>query len=280
MTSTTTRRILATAAAVITAGGALLAGHAATANPGGGYVAFGDSFVANPGATDQANGTGSIGANGCPVSTTNVGHNVAQRLNLELRDYSCNGTVAYVPTTPKQLSGYVEQAIQNGDVNHGTKLITVAVGANDAMQAFWAPNEAQNDMYHKAVTGAINRLKEHAPNAQVIVIGMPEISSRDGEHYMCPANVFGNAPRVPAAPVRTFEDNLQARQIAVAEATGSTFLNMKDVSNVDAAMCAPDGQRHVSAFLDSDTANYNMPNHLTHEGSRVVAGEVANAYRG
>ena len=55
---------------------------------------------------------------------------------------------------------------------------------------------------------------------------------------------------------------------------------MKDVSNVDAAMCGPDGERHMSAFLDSDTANYNMPNHLTHEGSRVVATQVANAYRG
>lgn len=148
------------------------------------------------------------------------------------------------------------------------------------MQAFWAPNEVQNDMFHQSVTASINRLKEHAPNARVMVIGLPEIASRDGENYMCPANVFGNAPRVPAAPVRVLEENLQARQFGVAQATGSTFINMKDVSNVDAAMCGPDGERHVSAFLDSDTANYNMPNHLTHEGSRVVATQVANAYRG
>ena len=85
---------------------------------------------------------------------------------------------------------------------------------------------------------------------------------------------------MPAAPVRVLEENLQARQFGVAQATGSTFINMKDVSNVDAAMCGPDGERHMSAFLDSDTANYNMPNHLTHEGSRVVATQVANAYRG
>ena len=279
MKPTMTRRILATTAAVLTAGTALIAGNAATANPNGEYVAFGDSFVANPGATDEANGTGRPGAV-CPVSTTNVGHNVAHQLDMQLHDYTCNGTVAYVPTTPKTLAGYVETAIQNGHVNVNTQLITVAIGANDAMQAFWAPNEVQNDMFHQSVTGSINRLKEHAPNARVMVIGLPEIASRDGENYMCPANVFGNAPRVPAAPVRVVEDALQARQFAAAEATGSTFINMKDVSNVDAAMCGPDGERHVSAFLDSDVANYNMPNHLTHEGSRVVATQVANAYRG
>lgn len=279
MKPTMTRRILATTVAALTAGGALLAGHAANANPGGGYVALGDSFVANPGATDEANGTGRPGKV-CPVSATNVGHNVAERLGLQLHDYSCNGTVAYVPTTPKSLAGFAEQAIANGDVNHDTKLITIAIGANDAMQAFWAPDDVQNDMYHRAVTGTINRLKEHAPNAQVMLIGMPEITSRDDVHYACPANVFGHAPQVPAAPVHVVEMNLQNRQIRAAEATGSTFINMKDVSNINAAMCGPDGQRHVSAMLDSDTANYNMPNHLTHEGSRVVAGEVARAYRG
>ncbi|WP_295629108.1 GDSL-type esterase/lipase family protein [uncultured Corynebacterium sp.] len=274
-----TRRILATTAAVLTAGSALIAGNAASANPNGEYVAFGDSFVANPGATDEANGTGRLGAV-CPVSTTNVGHNVAAQLEMQLHDYTCNGTVAYVPTTPKTLGGYVETAIQNGHVNGNTKLITIAIGANDAMQTFWAPDQIQNDMYHEAVTGSINRLKEKAPDARVMVIGLPEIASRDGEHYMCPANVFGNAPRVPMAPVRVVEDALQARQFNAAQATGSTFINMKDVSNVDAAMCGPDGERHVSAFLDTDIANYNMPNHLTHEGSRVVATQVANAYRG
>ncbi|MDK8768577.1 GDSL-type esterase/lipase family protein [Corynebacterium freneyi] len=279
MKPTTTRRTLTAAAAALTAGAALLPGTTAAANPNGEYVAFGDSFVANPGATDEANGTGRPG-HVCPVSTTNVGHNVAAQLDMTLHDYTCNGTVAYVPTTPKQLGGYVDTAINNGHVNHNTKLITIAIGANDAMQAFWAPNEIQDDMYHQAVTGTINRLKEHAPNARVMVIGMPEIISRDGEHYMCPVNVFGNAPRVPAAPARIFEDNLQARQARAAEATGATFINLKDVSNVDAAMCGPDGERHVSAFVDSDTANYNMPNHLTHHGSRVVATQVADAYRG
>ena len=36
------------------AGGALIAGNTATANPDGEYVAFGDSFVANPGANMPA----------------------------------------------------------------------------------------------------------------------------------------------------------------------------------------------------------------------------------
>ena len=81
------RRILATTAAVITAGGALIAGNTVNANPNGEYVAFGDSFVANPGATDEANGTGRPGAV-CPVSTTNVGHNVAHQLGMQLHDYT------------------------------------------------------------------------------------------------------------------------------------------------------------------------------------------------
>ena len=117
MKPTMTRRILATTAAVLTAGGALIAGNTATANPNGEYVAFGDSFVANPGATDEANGTGRPGAV-CPVSPPTSATTSPTSWTCSCTT-TCNGTVAYVPTTPKTLAGYVE-TIQNGHVSGST----------------------------------------------------------------------------------------------------------------------------------------------------------------
>lgn len=272
------RRVVAAAAAVLTSAAAVLTvSGVAQAQPGN-YVAFGDSFPANPGFTDEQNDTGRPGYV-CPVSETNVGHQVAQRTGLELRDYTCNGTVVYMPT-PKALNIYVDQAIERGSLDHNTKLVTFFVGANDTMQAFWAPTDIQDNMFRDSMVAAIDKVKQHTKDAKIMIIGYPEITSRDDVHFACPVNAFGFAPQVPAAPVHVVEMSLQQRQIDAANRTGVQFINMKDVSNVNVAMCGRDGERQVSAFLDSDIGTYNMTNHLTHHGSRVFGDVIANAYRG
>lgn len=274
MKTSLTRRVSMAVAAAAMGAATLMASGVAQANPGN-YVAFGDSFPANPGQSSPT----VQGENGCPQAENNIARLAGKKMGLDVRDFTCTGTVVHVPS-PKNLMNYINDAIAKGALNGDTKLVTVFAGANDAMQTVWAPAQLQNDWFQTSMTEAINKIKQHAPNARVISVGYPEFTSRDDAHFMCPINVNGFAPHVPAAPVYPLEMAVQARQIRAAETTGTEFLNMKDVSNINVAMCGVDGERQVSAFLDSDTSQYNMTNHLTHRGSEVFAQEIANKYRG
>lgn len=270
------RRPLALALAAVAAAAGLAAAPAgpAAAAPAGGYVAFGDSFPANPGPGDEVPGAG-----GCPQGRGNVGRLLAGTLGLRLHDHTCNGSTAFMPGQPqKTLRGQIEAATAAGHLNGATRLVTVFIGANDAAQAGWAPAPAQDAAFHEAVVAALRDIRARTPRAQVKLVGYPELTSRDDRHFACPVNVAGVAPEVPAAPVHVAEAQLQHRQAAAAAAAGAHFVDMKDVAHVRAGMCAPDGERLVSAVLDSDVAQYNMTNHLTHRGSRVFADVIAVRY--
>lgn len=244
----------------------------------GNYVAFGDSFPANPGHTDDWNGTGAVGRGACKISQTNIGHLVAEDLGLQLRDHSCNGAVVYMPSD-NTLNSQVDAAVGSGDLDGDTRLVTIFIGGNDAGRTFWAPGEIQDREFAASFATAMGKIRDHAPNSNVLVVGYPEFSSPDGLNYACPVNIFGNAPRVPAAPVRIVEDNLQRRQHDAAMASGATFVDMKETANVDVAMCGAEGERLMSAFVDTDITNYNQPTHLTMNGSRVFADSIIAAHQ-
>lgn len=275
MASSLIRRVAAATAAACTIAAGVIGGTVADADPAGNYVAFGDSFAANPGPQDPAP---VMGRGGCPQSPSNIGSHVAAQTALELHDYSCNGAVVYM-NEQKGVNAQVDNAIGQGSVGPETKLVTFFVGANDTMQNFIAPKEIQDDLFQQKMTEAINKVKDKAPQAKIMVIGYPEFTSRDEAHYACFINFNGFAPHLNLPPVHDLEMNLQARQERAAHDTGTQFLNLKDVSNVNVAMCAPDGQRQVSAILDSDTASYNMTNHPTFYGSEVIGTTIANAYK-
>lgn len=272
-TSLTRRASMAIAAAALGAA-TFISGGIAQAEPGN-YVAFGDSFPANPGQSSPSE----PGENGCPQAVNNISRLVGSKTGLQVRDFTCTGTVVHVPS-PKNLMNYVNDAVAKGALNGDTKLVTIFAGANDAMQTVWAPAQLQDDWFQTSMTEAINKIKMAAPNARVISVGYPEFTSRDDAHFACPVNVNGFAPHVPAAPIYPLEMAVQQRQVRAAETTGTEFLNMKDISNVNVAMCGPDGEREVSAFLDSDTAQYNMTNHLTHRGSEVFAEAIRHQFQG
>lgn len=275
MKKNTVRRTLAMVAASAMAVGASVMGAATASAALGKYVAFGDSFPANPGMTDAANGWERIGAGGCPQSAQNVGHHVAWQTGLELHDWSCNGTVSYMPNTPERtLLTQIDNASASGHLQ-GARLVTFFLGANDAMQSFWAPSEMQDQMYVDNVRAAIDRVKAESPQAQVMIVGYPEFISADPSHVACPINVGGVAPRIGAAPVKVYEDSLQHRQWRAASESGATFLNMKERVNVNVGMCG-DENRLVSAFIDDNVGEYNMTNHLTHAGSIEFARAIVD----
>lgn len=264
---------VAAAAAMVAS---LLSGGVANALPAGKYVAFGDSFPANPGQSDPA----VPGRGGCPISSSNIGKHVAEQAGLELHDYSCNGTTVFIPNQPqKSVIGQVDNAIAQGSLGPDTQLATFFVGANDTMQASILPVPLQDDLYVKNLTEAIRKAQAVAPQARIMVIGYPAFTSADETHYACPINANGFAPHIPAGLLHTVEMNLQNRQQRAAAETGVGFVNLKEVSHIDVAMCGKDGERQVSAILDSDTASYNMTNHPTFHGSQVMGTTIANVYK-
>ncbi|WP_051260321.1 GDSL-type esterase/lipase family protein [Corynebacterium sputi] len=264
------RRAAAIVIASGTAVGATIFGVTAATAATNDYVSFGDSFPANPGQTDA------VAGKMCPVSHQNVGHKVREKTSLNLKDYSCNGTVVYMPNTPEKiLLSQVEAARANNDLKDAS-LVTFFVGANDAMQSFPFPSQIQQDLYLNNMNQAVETVRAEAPNAKIVIVGYPEFIGTENQ-ITCPINVAGFAPHVPAGPVKFFEDNLQDRQAAVAEANGVQFLDMKQVANVEAGLCATEGG-YVSAFIDSNVGEYNMPVHLTHTGSDVFANEIVKAY--
>lgn len=276
MKNNVVRRAAASTAAASALAATLLTGGVANALPTGNYVAFGDSFAANPGQSDPA----VPGRGGCPISVSNIGSHVARQTGLELHDYSCNGTTAYVPNQPqKTLMGQVDNAIAQGSLGPNTQLVTIYVGANDAMLGSPLPVNVQDELYKVNVVAALDKIKAANPTARVMLIGYPAFTSNDPSHYACPINANGFAPHIPLGFLNQFEMALQNRQAQTAAAAGVGFVNMKDIANIDVAMCGPDGGRMVSAILDTDVASYNMTNHPTFYGSEVTGTTIANVYK-
>lgn len=250
----------------------------AAAQPGaaaGNYVAFGDSFQANPNRNDPV-----IGRGPCAQSDRGIGHHVSNGTGLALHDYSCNGTTVFSNNAPeKTLRGQVENAKAQGSLNGDTKLVTIFAGANDAMVSAFLPAHIHDELFQKGMTEAIAAVKEAAPNAKVFVVGYPAFTSADEAHFACPINANGFAPRIPAGLFHMAEMTLQDRQARAAEQAGVTFVNQKETANVEVGMCAIDGERQVSAILDSDIASYNMTNHPTFLGAEKMGARIAEEYK-
>ncbi|WP_297452735.1 GDSL-type esterase/lipase family protein [uncultured Corynebacterium sp.] len=281
MKNNVVRRAVTSAAAASTLAASLLAGGIANAQgvaglPSGNYVAFGDSFAANPNESAPT----AWSRSGCSSATDNIGSHIAAQTGLELHDYACAGTNAFTPNEPrKTLLGQVDDAIARGSLGPNTQLVTVFVGANDIWRnPFMSPAD-QDRLYHVNVVQALNKIKAANSTARIMLIGYPAFTSADPVHYACPINANGFAPRIPAAGLHDIEMALQNRQIAAANETQVGFVNMKEIANIDVAMCGRDGERQVSAILDTDTATYYMTNHPTIHGSRVAGTTIANVYK-
>ncbi|WP_183092454.1 SGNH/GDSL hydrolase family protein [Nocardioides stalactiti] len=212
------------------------------------YVAFGDSYTAAP-------GTGPFSRDdNCAQTTVNYPHQIAEELGLELQDHSCNGAttedVVGAQTTPR---GLEIQGPQIDGVDEDTDLVTFRLGANDfgliarifGCAAAYAkgnlgdspdpcttldasspqgPAAERFDDLARNVEGALQAIRDRAPNAEVIVIGYPQIVPPSG-----------SCDQLPLAPgdeawargiVEGFNDALQAG----ADAIGATYVDMFEPS--------------------------------------------------
>lgn len=167
------------------------------------YVAIGDSYTAAPElATQIAVSTPA----GCDQSDANYPHIIAKHLKVaSLTDMSCSGAFTKHLTSPQWTSDGTNQP-QGKALSSETKLVTVSLGGNDSkllplfFECAGKPHDAANPSFcvekfrsggkNKFVSSVqevrpdINKLldtvRSEAPNAEVYVVGYPQITPDDG----------------------------------------------------------------------------------------------------
>ncbi|MGQ4616188.1 GDSL-type esterase/lipase family protein [Nocardia sp. R7R-8] len=253
----------------------------AEADPTGGgaeYVALGDSGAATTGVRNF-----DISAPfRCLRSTANTPHLIARDLGLQIDDRTCNSAViadlsaAQQPGIPPQFDA----------LGPATRLVTVHIGANDALMAEhivachgygltgaggcagpeWS---ADIDAIAPSYAAALRQITARAPRALIVVDGWPRYV-RDGG---CPALV-GLRPS-DAAPIRAAFDRLNSVVSRVAIAHGATYVDTSAASEGRDA-CAPVGVRWMEPVLATETL---VPYHLNPQGMRGIADVVVPAIR-
>lgn len=163
------------------------------------YVALGDSFTAAPlvGPTDRAQG--------CLRSTQNYPAQVAEALDSELTDVSCSGAdTAALVGAQRTADGAVPAQFEA--LSEDTSLVTVGIGGND-FGVYSTLTEACVDARRQDPTGTpcqdalgrrgiadlredirtvgdrlvavVDGIRNRAPQAEVVVVGYPEIVPDD-----------------------------------------------------------------------------------------------------
>ena len=169
------------------------------------YVAMGDSYTSAPGVGETAD-------EGCFRSSSNYPSLVAAERGLELTDVSCGGatttSLVGVQETP---SGAVPP--QFAALTPGTDVVTLSIGGNDedlfpellttclglrdqdpdgapCRDAFNADGSDRAleiiELVEHRVTSALTGIRDRAPDAQVVLVGYPQVAPTEGECDLLP----------------------------------------------------------------------------------------------
>ncbi|WP_327118513.1 SGNH/GDSL hydrolase family protein [Nocardia sp. NBC_01730] len=256
---------------------AVAAPTSAVPTEGAEYVALGDSGAAT---TGVRNFDASAPLR-CIRSTADTPKLVAQDLGLRLDDRTCSS--ARIPDlTTSQGPGIAPQFDALGP---NTRLVTVHIGANDALmaehiiachatgvlgRACAGPSwDADIDGIAASYSTALRQISTLAPNAKVFVDGWP-LYIRDGG---CP-EVVGLRPS-DAVHVQAAFDRLNTVVARGAAANGATYVDTRTASEGH-DMCAPVGVRWFDPVLATETL---LPYHPTPQGMRGVADVIVAAVR-
>lgn len=242
----------------------------------GPVVAFGDSYFA-----DSASPTTGVGLSGCPQGSGNIPRLIAEKLDREIKDYSCSGAVAYLDAGQSQtIEAQVDMAINNGDLNEDTSLVPISIGGNDGMPQTLVPGEQQASGFINKMDEILPRIKEHAPNADVQLVGYPKMSLPGGK-ICAPVHVGVHIPfEIPLHLVEQEENIINDYQRTAAEQHDVTFVDLKE-STDGYGPCAPDDMRWVSGMFDASIGTtYTMPLHLTEKANQFISDVVVEAHGG
>jgi GDSL-like Lipase/Acylhydrolase family len=178
--------------------------HAAAPRPGRSYVALGDSYAAGYGIGTS---TGRP-VRGCDQSSQDYPHLVAAKLGLNLTDVTCAGaTTANLDQVPQRTDAGAPP-LQDAALNQLTSLVTLTIGGNDlgfasiaSQCAAWSSSgplvfhagiscrqayvrdgidslrRTSDDVVRPALARDLQDIHRRAPQATVVVVGYPAISS-------------------------------------------------------------------------------------------------------
>ena len=250
MTSTSTRRRSRRAAAAATLGIVLLGLTACGGSddpvrptPGGSpfspYVALGDSYTA-------VSGTDTEVGDACLRSADAYPNLLAAKLGIEdVKNVSCGGATTGNLTSTQYPLGKGRNDPQLDALSDDTKLVTLGIGTNDEgyatltlvscflingrEQSSCAPYLArpQSDLDElvatigRNVADALDKIKEAAPNARVVLVGYPRMLPNDSS---CKDEV--PLPKAALERVRTSGKDVNTTLTEVAAKAGVDFLDM------------------------------------------------------
>jgi lysophospholipase L1-like esterase len=245
------------------------------------YVAMGDSFAA---------GSLVLPAKEvltCARSAVNYASLVAQQLQpAKFRDVTCGGatTAHFANPQPGIIAGTA--APQYDALSADTTVVTVGIGGNDVglvglaiscvnllPQGVGTSCKATNtaggvdrlaqkiDAFAPTYGTVIERIRERAPQAKILMVGYPTGIKKGGCWPFVP--VWGvDADYLQAALTR-----LNARMAEQANAHGATYVDLATPS-VGHDMCKPAGTRWIEGLIPSPTTNGLVPLHPNAAGLR------------
>lgn len=252
----------------------------ATAAPGAELVTFGDSFTANPHFVSNTVSKNNLPADlpvppvdvtdGCAQGPNNWPRHLANGEGLSLADYSCTAG------TSRTALDRLDRAIQNGAIGASTRYVVSMIGGNDyggfgAISNGIVPvKEEVQRAYSENMDAFVHRIREVAPNAEIILAGYPEVAAGD---RICMVQVAPNDPAGIDIPMAsTYQEWMREQSIASAERHGLKFVDNLNYTRGHNT-CAPADIRHVAGAVDTET-DWNMQLHPTDLGSRELARHI------
>lgn len=287
-----TKLVLLTA---ITAATLSLTAGAAAAHtaPPGNTVLAGDSLVANPvpfdvvrnnmplssgSATDSSGSSSAMSGKSSDASgsskdfmTTGVGCVTDGAIADEIRrasgvarvdQYQCSG--ASLASGEPRIDDTLRTAAEQGDLTPSTRNVVIVAGANDTYR-YGFNAQAVEHAVRSGLQNAIDVIHEHAPNAKIVVVGYPRVTS-DGATCANSGLHSSDPLPIPTPLIAATEKRLQNNLREVAEHNGATFVDAWPASEGH-DMCSP--QRWWRNLFDvAPPAPGNIPLHLNALGIR------------
>lgn len=242
------------------------------------YVAIGDSYTAAP---QLANQIAVSTPADCYQSDSNYPHIVAKAIKApSLTDVSCSGAFIKHLTEP-QWTKDGSNAAQGDALSAQTKLVTIGLSGNDSyllplfFECAGQPHDPANpsfcvkkfrsngqDKFIASVRAVAPKIDEmlsavraKAPNAEVFVVGYPQISPNDGTE--CPDEM-----PFTAADLTYLDSGMQqldAQLRASAKSHGMTYVDTYTPSK-GLGVCAPRDRRWIESVVPTSPTFAMHPN--------------------
>lgn len=251
-------------------------------------VTYGDSYTANPSQlvgmanqyeqlkpflTDYPR-TGQLESGKECLQAPDNWPRLLQEEGMDVRDWSCTAQ------TSRTMLDRIDASIAAGDLTADTDSVIFPVGLNnfgpwgqkDGMDV--TDFDAVQDAYAADMREAARRVRAVAPEASLVVSGMPQIGH--GDTY-CIVNVVPDHPQGLSVPYLAKAENaVQAMQRQSATEIGAQFVDLKSASQGHDT-CAPDAERYIAGLIDTTTPDYKMIIHPSQAGQRFIAAQLGAA---